>query len=225
MERASSELNGLRAFGPFRFDPATGEICRGDTVLRLPNQPARMLEMLTSRPGELVSRDELRRILWASDTFVDFDACLNYCARRIRGALGDTAESPTYLETVPRRGYRFIAAVSVESPTTEVSGSVPRKRVQPDRGGTMAGPCRRGGPRPHGRGRSLARHGGPLDPSGAWSSAGSLLKALRRRLFALRHAELIENSPRTHRGFTRFQRLQPSFVVDQPRRMTHESTD
>ena len=129
MERASSELNGLRAFGPFRFDPATGEICRGDTVLRLPNQPARMLEMLTSRPGELVSRDELRRILWTSDTFVDFDACLNYCARRIRGALGDTAESPTYLETVPRRGYRFIAAVRVESPTTAVPGSVPRKRV------------------------------------------------------------------------------------------------
>jgi DNA-binding winged helix-turn-helix (wHTH) protein len=106
----------FRAFGPFRFDPSTGEIWRGETVVRLPNQPARMLTLLTGRPGELVTREELRQAIWDGETFVDFDACLNHCARKIRVALGDAAESPAYLETVPRRGYRFIASVETERP-------------------------------------------------------------------------------------------------------------
>jgi DNA-binding winged helix-turn-helix (wHTH) protein len=131
-------MNDVRIFGPFRFDLATGEIRRGDTVVRLPNQPARMLDILTGRQGELVTRGELRRVLWPSDTFVDFDGCLNYCARRIRAALGDEAGTPTYLQTVPRRGYRFIASVHVERPAAPVLRRVQHKHLPRRLGVTAA---------------------------------------------------------------------------------------
>jgi DNA-binding winged helix-turn-helix (wHTH) protein len=108
----------IRRFGEFRFDPATGELVRGGRVIRLPNQPAQVLGILTARPGELVTREELRQAIWGDDTFVSFDPCLNYCVRRIRLALGGSGKTPKYFETVPRRGYRFVAPVrlSLETP-------------------------------------------------------------------------------------------------------------
>jgi DNA-binding winged helix-turn-helix (wHTH) protein len=120
-----------RTFGPFTFDPTTGEIRNGDRIVRLPNQPARMLAVLTSRPGQLVTRQELRGALWTGDTFVGFDGCLNHCARRIRHALGDAADAPAYLETIPRRGYRFLATVEVAAPAAGVGarpGPAPSRR-------------------------------------------------------------------------------------------------
>lgn len=97
--------------GPVVFDPETGEL-RGDgAASRLPPQPARVLAHLASRAGEIVTREELRRLLWDDKTFVDFEQGLNFCIRRIRAALGDEAERPTYVETLPRRGYRLIAPV------------------------------------------------------------------------------------------------------------------
>ena len=71
-----------------------------------------MLEVLTGRPGELVTRDELREAVWGGGTYVDFDRSLNFCIRRIRMALGDSTREPAYLETLPRRGYRFLAPVT-----------------------------------------------------------------------------------------------------------------
>lgn len=103
----------VRRFGPFEFHPDTGELFRSGVRVELQNQPARVLELLTRRTCELVTRDEIRESLWGGDTFVDFDRSLNFCIRRIRVALGDSTRSPHYLETLPRRGYRFVAPVAV----------------------------------------------------------------------------------------------------------------
>jgi DNA-binding winged helix-turn-helix (wHTH) protein len=102
----------IRRFGPFQFRPETGELFRNGEPVELQNQPARVLELFTRRAGELVTREELRSALWGDDTYVDFDRSLNFCIRRIRVALGDSSREPTYLETLPRRGYRFLAPVS-----------------------------------------------------------------------------------------------------------------
>jgi DNA-binding winged helix-turn-helix (wHTH) protein/TolB-like protein len=98
-------------FGLYQFDPATGELLREGTPIRLQPQPARVLALLVERPGEVVSRDDLRQHIWGNETFVDFERGLNFCIAQIRSALGDSADSPRYVETVPKRGYRFIAPV------------------------------------------------------------------------------------------------------------------
>jgi TolB-like protein/Tfp pilus assembly protein PilF len=97
--------------GPVVFDPETGELRGNGVASRLPPQPARVLALLARRAGAIVTREELRRLLWGDDTFVDFEQGLNFCVRRIRSALGDEAERPAYIETLPRRGYRLIAPV------------------------------------------------------------------------------------------------------------------
>jgi DNA-binding winged helix-turn-helix (wHTH) protein len=103
----------VRSFGAFQFHPSTGELFRNGERVELQNQPARVLELLTRRPRELVTRGELREAIWGGETYVDFDLSLNFCVRRIRVALGDSTRSPLYLETLPKRGYRFLAPVSV----------------------------------------------------------------------------------------------------------------
>lgn len=102
----------VRRFGRFQFHPETGELFRDGEQVELQNQPARVLELFTRRPGELVTREELRSTLWGNETCVDFDRSLNFCVRRIRVALADSSREPSYLETLPRRGYRFLAPVS-----------------------------------------------------------------------------------------------------------------
>ena len=98
-------------FGPFEFDAHSGELRKGATLVKVPYQPIEILKALLERPGELVTREQLRERLWPSDTFVDFEHGLNAAVRRIREALGDSADAPKYIETLPRRGYRFIAPV------------------------------------------------------------------------------------------------------------------
>jgi len=117
---------GERAFGEFQFDPATGELLRSGRKVKLQNGPARVLGLLTGRPGQLVRREEIRALLWGSSTFVDFDQNLNYCIRHIRKALGDSAAQSRYLQTIPRRGYRFTA--EVDSNAAVHPG--PRKRAR-----------------------------------------------------------------------------------------------
>ena len=89
-----------------------GQLTRQGVNLRLPQQPMQLLAILLERPGEILTREELRQRLWPSDVFVDFDHGLNKSIQRIRDTLGDSAASPRYIETVPRVGYRFIAPVS-----------------------------------------------------------------------------------------------------------------
>ena len=100
-------------FGVFELDTDSGELRRHGLKIRLPDQSFQILKELLSRPGEVVSREELRRVLWSTDTFVEFEAGLNSAVRKLREALDDSADNPRFVETVPRRGYRFIAPVSV----------------------------------------------------------------------------------------------------------------
>src|SRR6266850_1878921 len=99
-------------FGAFELDLATSELRRSGSVVRLPPQPLKVLALLAGRPGELVTREELRAHLWGEETFVDFDRGLNFCVNQVRAALGDDADAPRFVETLPRRGYRFIAPVA-----------------------------------------------------------------------------------------------------------------
>ena len=98
-------------FGLFEFDPHCGELRKQGIKIRLQGQPVEILSMLLACPGELVTRDELQKKLWPDDTFVDFDPSLNAAIKRLRAALGDSAETPRFIETLARRGYRFIAPV------------------------------------------------------------------------------------------------------------------
>jgi DNA-binding winged helix-turn-helix (wHTH) protein len=96
-------------FGAFEVDPSAGEIRKNGVQVRLPPQPFRLLVLLASQSGRVVTRDEIRRALWGDDTFVDFEQGVNFSVKQIREALGDAADQPRYVQTVPRRGYRFIA--------------------------------------------------------------------------------------------------------------------
>jgi cholera toxin transcriptional activator len=98
-------------FGMFEADLTTGELRRSGTKIRLQEQPFQILALLLERPGKVFTREELRQKLWPADTFVDFDHSLNTAVNKIREALGDSASSPRYVETLARRGYRFIAPV------------------------------------------------------------------------------------------------------------------
>ncbi len=103
----------------FVFDPAVGELQKKGVRIRLQGQPLAVLGMLLERPGQIVSRDDIRRRLWAADTYVDFEHSLNTAVKRLRRALGDSAEKPRYIETFPRRGYRFVAEVRSFEPGTQ----------------------------------------------------------------------------------------------------------
>ena len=107
-------------FGIFELDLVAGELRKSGVRIRLQEQPLQVLAMLLERPGDVVTRDELRQKLWPADTFVDFDHSLNTAVNKIREALGDSASSPRFVETLARRGYRFIAPVQRE----EAPGSV-----------------------------------------------------------------------------------------------------
>lgn len=98
-------------FGNFEVDLFSGELRRSGVAVKLQGQPFRVLEMLLERPGELVTREEMQQKLWPADTFVDFEHSLNAAVKRLRDTLGESAENPVFIETVPRRGYRIIAPV------------------------------------------------------------------------------------------------------------------
>ena len=124
MVTASSKNLPLR-FGVFELDLDTGELRKSGRAVRLRPQAAKLLGVLASRPGQLLTREELQEELWGQATFVDFEHGINLCIREIRAALGDDAATPRYVETLPRRGYRFIAAIhdtyqSATDPTVDV---------------------------------------------------------------------------------------------------------
>jgi len=113
-----SEIDRIIRFGMFEIDLHSAELRRNGLKVRLQEQPFQVLAMLLERPGELVTREELRRRLWSADTFVDFDHSLNAAIKRLRDALGESAEAPVFIETLARRGYRFIAPVDGGSTPT-----------------------------------------------------------------------------------------------------------
>ncbi len=115
----------LFRFGIFEADPRTGELRKQGRRLSLQGQPFEILIMLLERPGELVTRSEIRERLWADGTFVDFDHSLNTAVNKIRDALGDSAGNPRFVETLARRGYRFVAPVEAVNgqPSAEINNA------------------------------------------------------------------------------------------------------
>jgi DNA-binding winged helix-turn-helix (wHTH) protein len=127
-------------FGVFELDLAAGELRKNAAKLRLQEQPFQVLALLLERAGDVVTREELRLKLWPADTFVDFDHSLNTAVNKLRETLGDSASSPRYIETLARRGYRFIAPVrdseeKADGGTADVetaASAVPRGRRPAD---------------------------------------------------------------------------------------------
>ena len=123
MNESNARPRQLR-FGVFEVDLRTGELRKQGLKVKLHGQPFQVLSMLLERPGELVTREEIRAELWAGDTFIDFEQSVNTSIKRLREALGDAAEHPRYIETLPRHGYRFIAAVETVTPVSPPGISV-----------------------------------------------------------------------------------------------------
>lgn len=132
MPPATTESEVVLRFGGFELDTRSGELRRDNTPVKLPPQPLKILVALARHPGELQSREEIRSILWKNGTFVDYELGVNYCLNQIRKALGDDAHAPRFIETVPRRGYRFIALVeTVPAPEDGVWSTAPSIAVLP----------------------------------------------------------------------------------------------
>ncbi len=113
LTKSSRERRQFR-FGVFEFDDSTGELRKdGKTEPRLRDQAAQILTMLLERQREVVTREEIQQVLWPADTFVDFEHGVNSAVNQLRGALGDSAANPRFIQTLPRRGYRFIAPVEI----------------------------------------------------------------------------------------------------------------
>src|SRR6188768_987186 len=107
-------------FSTFELHPAAGELRQGGGVLKLAPQPFKVLELLALHGGQVVTRAQIRDHVWSGDTHVDFDQGLNFCIRQIREVLGDTADAPKFIETLPRRGYRFLMPVVDSTPAPPV---------------------------------------------------------------------------------------------------------
>src|SRR5271168_947865 len=118
-----TSAQAIGRFGPYELDVRSGEVRKFGIRVNLGEQPLRILILLTEHPGELMTREELRLRLWSHATFVDFDHSLNSAVQRLRETLSDTADKARWIETVPRRGYRFVGAVEWSSP----NGSAPAK--------------------------------------------------------------------------------------------------
>src|SRR5246127_3254775 len=119
--QTTSPSSELFQFGLFQLDLKTGELRRAGVRVRLQEQPFRVLALLVERAGQVVTREDLRQRVWARNVYVDFDQGVNNAIKKAREALGDSADSPRFIETVERRGYRFVAPVS----------AVPRPPAEP----------------------------------------------------------------------------------------------
>jgi len=142
--------NSVVRFGTYEVSLQSGEVRKGGLRIRVQQQPMKLLEILLERPGEVVTREELRSRVWADESFGDFDQAVNIAIAKLRSALGDSAESPRFIETLPKRGYRFIAEVSVvdldahpkrpESAPVDPLARVPENKVQEGGSGVVPQP-------------------------------------------------------------------------------------
>src|ERR1700745_1715646 len=129
--------NSVVRFATYEVSLESGEVRKAGLRIRVQQQPMKLLEILLEHPGEVVTREELRSRIWPNESFGDFDQAVNVAIAKLRVALGDSADNPRYIETLPRRGYRFIAGVAiVNRPTNnlgllpEVASSDAEERVQ-----------------------------------------------------------------------------------------------
>ena len=120
----------LVRFGVFEADLRAGELRRNGVKVRLQDLPFRALTLLLTRPGEVITREEFRQALWPPDVFVDFEQGISSAVMRLRDALGDSADNPIFIETIERRGYRWIGPDTQPNPRTGSSGSTPGARAR-----------------------------------------------------------------------------------------------
>lgn len=120
---SSGNESGTKRFADFVVDCRAGELYRRGKKIKLQHQPAQVLLSLLEKPGQIVTREELRQKIWSSDTFVDFEHSLNTAIKKLRAALGDSAVHPKFVETLPRRGYRFLASVEFGEAAPAVKGT------------------------------------------------------------------------------------------------------
>jgi TolB-like protein/DNA-binding winged helix-turn-helix (wHTH) protein/Tfp pilus assembly protein PilF len=124
-----TEVSILR-FGVFELDVPSGELRRGGVLIRLSPQQWRLLRFLAEHPGQVCTRDQIQREIWGSEVFVDFDRGLNVCIAQIRAALNDDSEAPRFIQTVPRRGYRFLAPVEQVTPASAIALPQPARQSE-----------------------------------------------------------------------------------------------
>src|SRR5436305_12434064 len=129
MERLQQHTSVCR-FGTHEVDPDSGELPKSGIRIRVQQQPFKLLEILLKRPGEVVTREDLRARIWPDESFGDFDQAVNVAIAKLRGALGDSADNPRFIETIPRRGYRFVGEVAVVGP--------PAGRLEPEQAGSQS---------------------------------------------------------------------------------------
>jgi eukaryotic-like serine/threonine-protein kinase len=122
--------NGLTRFGVFELDRRSGELLKAGTRIRLQIQPLKVLTALLDEPGAVVTREELKRRIWPDESFGDFDHAVNVAVAKLRSALSDSADTPRFIETLPRRGYRFIFPVSLATETPDSSAAAARAQPQ-----------------------------------------------------------------------------------------------
>jgi DNA-binding winged helix-turn-helix (wHTH) protein len=190
-------------FGLFELDLHTGELRRKGARVALQEQPFRVLSLLVAQPGELVTRDALRRALWAEDVFVDVDHGLNKAVAKVRDALGDLAESPRYVETLERRGYRFIAPVEVvASPATPAPAPGRADHA------VLARLSWNGQSHPLDEGEYVIGR----DPSAAFWTTSSLVSRRHARLVVSASAVTVEDLDSRNGTFVNGQRLREPFV-------------
>jgi DNA-binding winged helix-turn-helix (wHTH) protein len=127
-----SASGGEIRFGAFEFEPETGELRKHGLRIKLRGQPIEVLTMLLQHPGKTVTREELQRGLWPSDTYVDFEPSLNAAMKRLRAALCDSAGKPRFIETLAGRGYRFIAPVTQPAEEVPAPAATVAPNPQPD---------------------------------------------------------------------------------------------
>jgi DNA-binding winged helix-turn-helix (wHTH) protein len=121
--------SAILRFDLYALDLRAGELFKSGRKIKLQEQPFRILTMLLEHPGELVTREELRQRLWSEDTFVDFEHSLNTAIKKLRRALSDEADKPRFVETLPRRGYRFVGSLEDHPPPTPQKHSEPSKSL------------------------------------------------------------------------------------------------
>src|SRR5438876_4074916 len=132
MEDIYPSRGGVIRFGLYELDVRGGELRKQGVRVKLQEQPFQILQILLERPGEVVTRDELRQKIWPSDTFVDFDHGINNAIKRLRAALSDSAEKPCYIETLASRGYRFIAGIDASPRRIESLAVLPLENLARD---------------------------------------------------------------------------------------------
>jgi Tol biopolymer transport system component/DNA-binding winged helix-turn-helix (wHTH) protein len=131
--KTSASPSPVNRFGVFELDLRSRELHKQGMKIRLQGQPIEILAILLERPGEIVTREELQKKLWPADTFVDFEQGLNNAMKRLRAALDDNVESPHFIETLPRRGYRFVGSMKSNGQTLAADAGTPALQVKPGR--------------------------------------------------------------------------------------------